>query len=57
MTIAMSSMSMPRARMSVATKHVNLSALELEHHVVALGLIEVGVHLTTVDLQTGAVPG
>ena len=30
---------------------VELAALELEHHLVALGLVEVGVHLAAVDLH------
>ena len=32
---------------------IDLSALELEHHIVALGLFKVGVHLTAVDVQSG----
>ena len=32
---------------------VDLSALELEHHIVALCLIKIRVHLTAVDMQTG----
>ena len=32
-------------------EHVNLTALKLEHDIVALGLFKVRVHLTAVDLQ------
>ena len=31
-------------------KHVYLSALELEHHLVAFGLLKVGVHLAAIDV-------
>ena len=32
-------------------QHINLATLELEHHLVALRLVEVGVHLATVDFH------
>ena len=32
-------------------EHVDLSALEAEHHLITLGLGEVGVHLATIDFQ------
>ena len=35
-------------------QNIDLSALELEHHIVSLGLVEVRVHLTAVDVQTMA---
>ncbi len=37
-------MSIPRATMSVATRTSILSALELEHHIIALSLFQVAVH-------------
>ena len=35
-----------------SNQYIYLSALELKHNVIALFLIEVGMHLTTVDVHT-----